>query len=79
MSDASGISIATVWGAGVKIASIEVQFPRGKYMGTPFEPLTEASRFRRCELCHGYVDILDLAWVRDHEGPLPHPAQDRVQ
>jgi hypothetical protein len=27
----------------------------------------------------GYVDILDLAWVEDHDGPLPHPAQDAAQ
>jgi hypothetical protein len=31
------------------------------------------------KLCGGYIDILDLAWVQDHEGPLPHPAQDRAQ
>jgi hypothetical protein len=45
----------------LKIAALP--FPRGKYMGTPREPLTEASRFRQCQLCGGYIDILDLAWV----------------
>jgi hypothetical protein len=49
-------------------------------MGTsPGWPLTDATRFRRCRLCGGYIDILDLAWVQDHEGLLPHPVQDQVQ
>jgi hypothetical protein len=63
----------------MKIASMDDPFPRGKYMGTSRGPLTAATRFRRCRLCGGYIDILDLAWVQDHEGLLPHPAQDRVQ
>jgi hypothetical protein len=37
-------------------------------------PLIEKG-FKRCAACGGYVDILDLAWVEDHEGPLPHPTQ----
>jgi len=65
--------------ANLKIAIPDDPFPRGKYMGKPRGLLTEANRFRRCELCSGYVDILDLAWAQDHEGPLPHPAQDRAQ
>jgi len=64
----------------MKIASMEDPFPRGKYMGmSRGQPLTDATRFRRCQRCGGYIDILDLAWVRDHEGPLPHPACDRAQ
>jgi hypothetical protein len=39
----------------------------------------EADRFKRCPICGGFVDVLDLAWVEDHEGPLPHPTQDRAQ
>jgi hypothetical protein len=41
--------------------------------------MTEADRYNRCRLCGGFVDIFDLAWVEDHEGPLPHPACDRAQ
>jgi hypothetical protein len=26
-----------------------------------------------------WFDARDLAWVEDHDGPLPHPAQDRPQ
>jgi hypothetical protein len=64
----------------MKIATLEDSFPRGEYMGTsPGWPLTDATRFRRCRLCGGYIDILDLAWVQDHEGLLPHPVQDQVQ
>jgi hypothetical protein len=49
-------------------------------MGTSTRPLTEAERFKLCPICGGYVDILDLSWIENHEGPLlPHPAQDRAQ
>jgi hypothetical protein len=27
----------------------------------------------------GYFDMRDLGWIEDHEGPLPHPAQDQAQ
>jgi hypothetical protein len=33
----------------------------------------------RCKLCGGYLDARDLVWIEDHEGPLPHPAQDQAQ
>jgi hypothetical protein len=33
-------------------------------------PMREADRFQERQLCGGYVD---------HEGPLPHPAQDQAQ
>jgi hypothetical protein len=29
--------------------------------------------------CGGYFDMRDLGQVMGHEGPLPHPAQDRPQ
>jgi hypothetical protein len=63
----------------MKIADADQSFPRGKYMGTSNRPLTEAERFRRCPICGVCVDILDLSWVEDHEGPPPYPVQDRVQ
>jgi hypothetical protein len=63
----------------MKIAGPDQSFPRGKYMGTSTRPLIEAQRFKRCPICGGYVDILDLSWVSDHEGPMPHPVRDGVQ
>jgi hypothetical protein len=66
-------------GITMNITDPDQSFPRGKYMGRSTRPLTEAERFKRCAACGGFIDILDLAWVRDHEGPLPHPAQDRAQ
>jgi hypothetical protein len=33
----------------------------------------------RCKACGGWIDARDYVWVEDHEGPLPHPAQDQVQ
>jgi hypothetical protein len=33
----------------------------------------------RCKICGGFIDGRDLAGFEDHEGPLPHPAQDQVQ
>jgi hypothetical protein len=41
--------------------------------------VSEAENFFRCNICGGYLDARDYVWVLDHEGPLPHPAQDRVQ
>ncbi len=35
--------------------------------------------FIRCPACDGWIDCRDLACVFEHEGPLPHPAQDRPQ
>jgi hypothetical protein len=37
----------------------------------------EAEHFYPCEACKGWVDMRDLGMVLDHEGPLPHPADDR--
>jgi hypothetical protein len=41
--------------------------------------VSEAEHFFRCTACDGWIDLRDLAWVEDHEGPLPHPAQDGIQ
>lgn len=55
-------------------------FPRGKYTGTHKTPVVdEAEHFIKCADCGGYIDCRDLAAVLDHEGPLPHPAQDKPQ
>jgi hypothetical protein len=63
----------------MKVADPDQSLPRGKHMGTPTQPLTESERFKRCTVCCGYIDILDLAWVTDHDGPLPHPVPDGAQ
>jgi hypothetical protein len=39
----------------------------------------EALHYFRCKACGGWIDARDLAWIEDHEGPLPHPAQDGMQ
>jgi hypothetical protein len=65
----------------MKIASVDEPRPRGVVIGRQITGLrlTEAERFLKCPLCGGYVDMRDLVWCEDHQGPLPHPAQDRVQ
>lgn len=40
---------------------------------------TEADHFIDCPTCGGKIDCRDLAAVFEHEGPLPHPAQDKPQ
>jgi hypothetical protein len=65
----------------MKIASLEDSFPRGTVMGKQITGplLREADHFKRCQFCGGHIDILDLAWVEDHEGPFPHPGTGRAQ
>jgi hypothetical protein len=60
-----------------KIANMTPPIPRGKIIGkhTGGPPLNEAERF----CCGGYFDMRDLGAVFDHEGPLPHPVEDRQQ
>jgi hypothetical protein len=63
------------------IMTIDEPRPRGNCMGKQVSGprLTEAEHFRRCLLCNGYIDMRDRVWLEDHQGPLPHPAQDRAQ
>jgi hypothetical protein len=42
-------------------------------------PAGEAEHFIRCPACDGWMDCRDLDQVFEHEGPLPHPAQDQPQ
>lgn len=66
-----------------------MNIPRGKYTGTRtglfgdmlIERMApdEAVHFMACEACGGLIDCRDLGAVCDHEGPLPHPTQDRKQ
>ena len=55
-----------------------IEFPRRKYVGRRVgDPLKEeAEHFYRCAACGRWVDYRDLSKVFDHEGPLPHPAED---
>jgi hypothetical protein len=54
---------------------------RGKYIGTRLgdPPASDAEHFIRCPACGGWIDCRDLGQVFEHEGPLPHPAQDQQQ
>ena len=57
-----------------------MDIPRGKYIGRRVsKPVPEADHFIKCEACGGMIDCRDLGQVFDHEGPLPHPAQDQPQ
>ena len=58
-----------------------IDIPRGKYLGKRLgaPPESEAEHFIRCPACCGWIDCRDLGQVFEHEGPLPHPAQDRPQ
>jgi hypothetical protein len=55
--------------------------PRGKYLGRPLgePPKDEAEHFVTCPACGGWMDCRDLGQVFEHEGPLPHPAEDQPQ
>jgi hypothetical protein len=35
-----------------------------------------ATHSAKCTAGNGWIDGRDYVWVEDHEGPLPHPAQD---
>jgi hypothetical protein len=63
------------------IMNIDEPRPRGTIIGRQVSgPLRcEADHFARCPVCGGYVDMRDLVWCEDHQGPLPHPACDRAQ
>ena len=63
------------------IMSLEEPRPRGTVFGERADRLCvgEAENFFRCNICGGYLDARDYVWVLEHEGPLPHPAQDQAQ
>lgn len=39
-------------------------------------PASESEHYMKCNVCGGHFDMRDLGNVFEHEGPLPHPAQD---
>jgi hypothetical protein len=44
------------------------------------QPTDEATIFFKCdEACGSWIDMRDLGVVLDHEGPMPHPVEDRAQ
>jgi hypothetical protein len=55
--------------------------PRGRYKGERVgQSVTdEAEHFILCPACGGWIDCRDLGQVFEHEGPLPHSAQDQPQ
>ncbi len=63
------------------IMSIDEPRPRGTVLGERADRrrVGEAEHFFRCKACNGWIDARDYVWVLDHEGPLPHPAQDQAQ
>ena len=63
------------------IMSIEEGRPRGTVLGERADRrrVSEAEHYFRCKICGGFIDARDLAWLEEHEGPVPHPAQDGMQ
>ena len=63
------------------IMSLEEPRPGGTLLGERADGrrVPEAVNVFRCNICGGYLDARDYIWVLDHEGPLPHPAQDQAQ
>jgi hypothetical protein len=51
----------------------------GKQTGGP--PLTERTRWWKCEVCGGHFDMHDLGSVVEHDSddPASHPVGDQVQ
>jgi hypothetical protein len=60
---------------------ITPKLPRRKYIGRRVDKKVtdEREHFRKCPLCGGMIDLRDLGQVLEHEGPLPHPAEDQPQ
>lgn len=58
-----------------------MKIPRGRFLGERVDspPKDESEHFIKCEVCGGWIDCRDLGIVFDHEGPLPHPSQDKPQ
>ena len=63
------------------IMSLEEPRPRGTVVGERADRLRvhEVEHFFRCKACNSWIDARDYVWIEDHEGPLPHPAQDQAQ
>jgi hypothetical protein len=63
------------------VMPIDEPRPRGTLLGERADRrrVHEVEYFFRCKACNGWIDARDLTWVEDHEGPLPHPAQDQSQ
>jgi hypothetical protein len=60
------------------IMPIDEPRPRGTVLGERADRrrVREAEHYFRCKICG---DARDVAWIEDHEGPLPHPVQDGIQ
>jgi hypothetical protein len=62
------------------IMSFDEPRPRGTLLGERADGrrVRKVEHFFRCKACSGWIDARDYVWVEDHEGPLPHPAQDQA-
>jgi len=79
---ASGGAVAILRGLKMTtIMPIDEPRPRGTVFGERSDRrrVCEAEHYFRCRICGGFIDARDVAWIEDHEGPLPHPAQDGIQ
>jgi hypothetical protein len=67
--------------SGYCAMGITPKLPRRKYIGRRVDKKVtdEREHFRKCPLCGGMIDLRDLGQVLEHEGPLPHPAEDQPQ
>ena len=63
------------------IMSLDEPRPRGTVLGERADRrrVREVEHFFRRKACNGWIDARDYVWVEDHEGALPHPAQDQAQ
>ena len=54
---------------------------RGEILGERIDRRVtdEAEHYIRCPACGGLIDMRALGQVFVHEGPLPHPVEDRAQ
>jgi hypothetical protein len=54
---------------------------RGEIIGQRVggEPKDKSEHFIRCPDCGTWIDMRDLGQVLEHQGPVPHPKQDRPQ
>jgi hypothetical protein len=43
------------------------------------DPAPKSEAFHQMPACGGWIDCPDLGQIFEHEGPLPHPAQDQPQ
>jgi len=82
-SQAKGSGMKKIRGAPIEARvgrGLGQMISRGTFIGRRLgDSRNEAEHFLRCPACSGWIDCRDLGQVFQHEGPLPHPAQDQPQ